>query len=109
MKIGILSLVSDVHDPADIAGSSKPILALLKQSFEIKEITLSEIHQVDFAVAIHDQILRFEIPMHDFRGKTMQVLEDLEHLVGNPSRGFFIKSLTRFKGANNRRATVRLN
>lgn len=50
MKIGVISLISDVHNPSAVAGNSNTILSLLKQSFEIEEINISEIHRVDIPI-----------------------------------------------------------
>jgi len=50
MKIGIISLVAEVHDPDNISHTSKPLINSLKDVFDINEISISEIHLVDFPI-----------------------------------------------------------
>lgn len=52
MKIGIIPLASEVHDPHRLFPGSNAILEPLKRVFEIKEITISEINQVDFPIVL---------------------------------------------------------
>ena len=50
MKIGIISLYADIHDPEHIIQSTNTVLVPLQQVFTMKEISISEIHQVDFPI-----------------------------------------------------------
>lgn len=50
MKIGIISLVSDVHDPETIKRTSDAILSELKRSFEIEEIGIEDIENADVPI-----------------------------------------------------------
>ncbi len=52
MKIGIIPLASEVHDPHQLFPESNAILEPLTRVFEIKEITISEINQVDFPIVL---------------------------------------------------------
>lgn len=50
MKIGIISLVSDVHDPETINRASGSMLSELKRSFEIEEIKIEDVEGVDVPI-----------------------------------------------------------
>ena len=50
MKIGIISLMSDVHDAGTINRASGPIIAKLKHSFELEEIKIETIDSVDLPI-----------------------------------------------------------
>lgn len=50
MKIGVLSLVSDVHDPETINRTSQSILSGLQHSFEIEAIDIENIEVADVPV-----------------------------------------------------------
>lgn len=50
MKIGIISLVSDTHDPEVIGRTSKPTLDGLKEHFQVEDIRLRDIGRVDVPV-----------------------------------------------------------
>jgi L-fucose isomerase-like protein len=52
MKIGIISLVSDVHDPAAVDGASRPVLSALKEWFEVVEIDAARAREVDVPVVL---------------------------------------------------------
>ncbi len=47
MKIGVVSLVSDVHDPDAINRASKSILSGLNDSFDIEEIKIEDVENTD--------------------------------------------------------------
>ena len=50
MRIGVISLVSDIHDPDKINHASLPLLNGLKKEFDITEIKFSEIDHVDIPI-----------------------------------------------------------
>ncbi len=52
MKIGIISLVSDVHDPDTVNQASIPILNTLKESFQVEEIEPQQVKEVDLPVVL---------------------------------------------------------
>lgn len=52
MKIGIISLVSDVHDPATVSRASDSILSQLKQQFHLEDIEERAIKDVEFPVVL---------------------------------------------------------
>lgn len=47
MKIGVISLVSDVHDARSIDRVSAPLLNALKESFDLEEIETADLARVD--------------------------------------------------------------
>jgi L-fucose isomerase-like protein len=47
MKIGVVSLVSDVHDPRSLDRVSAPIINALKESFDLEEIETGDLARVD--------------------------------------------------------------
>ena len=79
MKIGVISLVSDVHDPSAVAGNSNTILSLLKKSFEIEEINISEIHRVDIPIVF--------IVTGGTEHKFKKIFPGLLHIKENEHRG----------------------
>lgn len=50
MKIGYISLVSEIHDPEIIRRTSDQILIKLKENFDFEEIEASEISEVDIPI-----------------------------------------------------------
>jgi L-fucose isomerase-like protein len=52
MKISLISLVSDVHDPGSVNRASADLLAQLKQWFDIEEITEKQIPAVEFLIIL---------------------------------------------------------
>lgn len=50
MKIGIISLVSDTHDPEVIDRASKPTLNELRAFFELEDIRVRDIERVDVPI-----------------------------------------------------------
>jgi len=52
MKLGIISLVSDIHDPEAAVKASKPLLDVLKDSFSLMSISAQQSELVDLPIVL---------------------------------------------------------